>query len=192
MEIQDAKTRARKAAFAARKSADASTDLAPATAALLAAVEDQLAGRGAAIIAGYMPIRTEIDPRPAMAALSRAHRIAVPVIVGDGLPLKFRHWTPEAAMVPGPFGAQVPAEGDWLVPDLIILPLVAFDRRGTRLGYGGGFYDRSLAQLTEAASRPAAIGFAYAAQELPELPREPTDQPLDLIVTEIGALIPQP
>lgn len=192
MEIQDAKTRARKAAFAARKSADASTDLAPATAALLAAVEDQLAGRGAGIIAGYMPIRTEIDPRPAMAALSRAHRIAVPVIVGDGLPLKFRHWTPEAAMVPGPFGAQVPAEGDWLVPDLIILPLVAFDRRGTRLGYGGGFYDRSLAQLTEAASRPAAIGFAYAAQELPELPREPTDQPLDLIVTEIGALIPQP
>ncbi|MEM6390471.1 MAG: 5-formyltetrahydrofolate cyclo-ligase [Pseudomonadota bacterium] len=192
MEIQDAKTRARKAAFAARKSADASTDLAPATAALLAAVEDQLAGRGAAIIAGYMPIRTEIDPRPAMAALSRAHRIAVPVIVGDGLPLKFRHWTPEAAMVPGPFGAQVPAEGDWLVPDLIILPLVAFDRRGTRLGYGGGFYDRSLAQLTEAASRPAAIGFAYAAQELPELPREPTDQPLDLIVTEAGTVIPQP
>lgn len=192
MEIQDAKTRARKAAFAARKSAHASTDLAPATAALLAAVEDQLAGRGAAIIAGYMPIRTEIDPRPAMAALSQSHRIAVPVIEGDGLPLKFRHWTPEAAMVPGPFGAQVPAEGDWLVPDLIILPLVAFDRRGTRLGYGGGFYDRSLAQLTEAASRPAAIGFAYAAQELPELPREPTDQPLDLIVTEAGTVIPQP
>ena len=99
---------------------------------------------------------------------------------------------PKAAMVPGSFGAQVPAEGDWLVPDLIILPLVAFDRRGTRVGYGGGFDDRSLAQLTEAASRPAAIGFAYAAQELPELPREPTEQPLDLIVTEIGALIPQP
>lgn len=188
MEIQDAKALARKTALAARKAAQARVAQEPATRALVAAVKAQLPGQATLVIAGYMPIRTEIDPRPAMAELSATHRIAVPVIAGEGRPLDFRQWAPGAAMVPGPFGAEVPAEGAWLTPDLIILPLVAFDRRGTRLGYGGGFYDRTLARL--AARRPIAIGFAYAAQELPDLPREPTDQPLDLIVTEAGPQTP--
>ena len=92
-------------------------------------------------------------------------------------------------MVPGEFGAKIPAEGAWMEPEILIVPLVAFNRRGGRLGYGGGFYDRTLEGLR--AKRPTlAIGFAYAAQEDDDLPLEPTDQPLDLIVTENGVLTP--
>ena len=92
-------------------------------------------------------------------------------------------------MEEGPFGAMIPAAGGWIVPEILIVPLVAFDRKGGRLGYGGGFYDRTLAELR--ASGPVlAIGFAFAAQEAEDLPLEPTDQPLDLIVTEAGVIEP--
>ena len=81
----------------------------------------------------------------------------------------------------------MPETGAWLVPEVLIVPLVAFDRAGGRLGYGGGFYDRTLARLR--AARPTlAVGFAYAAQEADRLPLEPTDQPLDAIVTERGVI----
>ncbi len=139
------------------------------------------------VIAGYMPIRTEIDPIPVMTALCAANRICVPVIDGAGLPLRFREWAPGAGMVEGPFGAQVPATGDWLTPDVLIVPLVAFDAHCNRLGYGGGFYDRTLAGLRE--GQPTrAIGFAFAMQELPAVPTEPTDQRLDVIVTDQGVI----
>jgi 5-formyltetrahydrofolate cyclo-ligase len=134
-------------------------------------------------LAGYMAMRTEIDPMPAMAAMAGEGRVCVPVIAGKGKPLRFREWSPEADMSDGPFGARVPAAGDWLEPEVLIVPLVAFDRGGNRLGYGGGFYDRTLERLR--AARPTlAIGFAWAAQEAEALPLEPTDQPLDMIVTE--------
>ena len=90
-------------------------------------------------------------------------------------------------MVDGPFGAKVPALLDWVDPEILIVPLVAFDRYGGRLGYGGGFYDRTLQQL-RAARATLAIGFAYSAQEADDLPLEPTDQPLDMIVTETGVI----
>ena len=90
-------------------------------------------------------------------------------------------------MIDGPFGARVPAVEDWIEPEVLIVPLVAFDARGNRLGYGGGFYDRTLERLR--AKRPTlAIGFAFDAQEADALPLEPTDQPLDLIVTESRVL----
>ena len=83
----------------------------------------------------------------------------------------------------------MPAVDDFIEPEILIVPLVAFDRKGGRLGYGGGFYDRTLQALR--ASRPTlAIGFAFAAQEADSLPLEPTDQPLDLIVTERGVITP--
>lgn len=183
---QDAKSAARKTAFAARKLAhgQADTFTLAATGHLLAAVWPAQ-GR---IIAGYMPIRTEISPLPAMAALhTSGARLCVPVIVGAGQPLTFREWTPEAPMVSGPFGAQVPAGGDWLTPDTLIVPLVAFDANLHRLGYGGGFYDRTLERLR--ATQPTrAIGFAYAAQGLRQIPQEPTDQPLDALITENGPI----
>jgi 5-formyltetrahydrofolate cyclo-ligase len=165
----------RKAAFAGRSARDAD---------VLAGVLRDHRGR---VLAGYMPMRTEIDPLPAMAA----HRgpVGVPVIMGKGQALMFRSWTPDAAMAAGEFGALVPADGDWVVPRVLIVPLLAFDRRGYRLGYGGGFYDRTL-QALRAAGPVTAIGFAFAAQEVSEVPVESTDQRLDLIVTEHGMLTP--
>lgn len=135
------------------------------------------------MLAGYMPMRGEADPLPAMAA----HRggVCVPVIVARGAPLAFRAWTPDAAMVAGDFGALVPAEGAWCVPEVLIVPLLAFDGRGMRLGYGGGFYDRTLAGL-RAGGAVLAVGLAFGAQEVPEVPTEPTDAPLDAVLTEAG------
>lgn len=150
-----------------------------------------LAGRyltGAAIIAGYRPIRTEIDPTPLMEALHHAgHRLVVPVIIGTGLPLSFREWWPGVAMAEGAFGAAVPVDTQELTPDLVLVPLVAFDPDGWRLGYGGGFYDRSLERL-RAHKKTLAIGLAYYAQRVATVPREPTDQPLDAIATERGLM----
>ncbi|WOI55798.1 5-formyltetrahydrofolate cyclo-ligase [Palleronia sp. LCG004] len=168
----------RQAALAARDRAHATVP--PDHAAhLLAALAPHL-GRP---LAGYSPIRTEIDPSPAMAHAAGAGPVALPVVTGRGMPLRFRRWHPDAVMTDGPFGARIPAEGDWIDPEILIVPLVAFDRRLNRLGYGGGFYDRTLEGLR--AARPTiAIGFAHSAQELPEIPVEPTDQPLDLVVTE--------
>ena len=176
------KAEARKAAFAARKSAFAAGQ-GDACEHLLAAL---MRFEGAPM-AGYLPIRTEIDPRPTMAA--HLGPVGVPVILGEGQPLIFRTWTPDAPLIPGPFGAFIPEASAEVVPRVLIVPLVAFDRRGFRLGYGGGFYDRTLERL-RAAGPTTAIGFAFAAQELPEVPIEPTDQPLDLIVTEQGPIYP--
>lgn len=135
------------------------------------------------VLAGYMPMRSEIDPLPAMAR--HGGKVAVPVIPGRDMALRFRAWRPDSRMVEGAFRALVPAEGDWLVPEVLIVPLLAFDGRGYRLGYGGGYYDRTLEALR--AERPTlAIGFAFAAQEMDRVPTEATDQRLDAIVTEAG------
>ncbi|OAN72655.1 5-formyltetrahydrofolate cyclo-ligase [Jannaschia sp. EhC01] len=184
----NAKGDARTIAFAARKIAHAqAAEKTPAATGHLLEVIGPAKGR---IISGYMPIRTELSPLPAMAALFAAGaRLCVPVIKGAGQPLDFREWTPDAPMESGPFGARIPAGGDWLMPDTLIVPLVAFDARLNRLGYGGGFYDRTLERLRTAAPT-RAIGFAYAAQELSEVPQEPTDQPLDALITENGGVAP--
>lgn len=144
---------------------------------------------GVEVISGFCPIRTEIDPTPLMAALhSAGHRLCVPVIQGRGLTLKFIEWHPSAEMIEGPFGAQIPVTGAVLKPRLLITPLLAFDAGGWRLGYGGGFYDRTL-ECLRAARRTLAVGFAYSAQQVDEVPREPTDQRLDAVVTERGLMV---
>lgn len=178
--LTEIKAAARKAAFARRKAAfDLKT---PGAAGHLSEV---LAGHRGVPLAGYMPIRTEIDPLPAMAEAAAYGPVGVPVILGEGQPLEFSRWQPEGALRDGPFGARVPETDDFFEPEIVIVPLVAFDGQGGRLGYGGGFYDRTLERLR--AKRPTlAIGFAFAAQEADSLPLEPTDQPLDMIVTESG------
>lgn len=177
------KTAARTAAFARRKAAH---DPHAATAGYLSEV---LAGYRGVPLAGYMSMRTEIDPTSAMEEAAAHGPVGVPVIIAAGQPLKFRQWEPDSTMIKGDFGALIPQLGDWITPQIVVVPLVAFDTRGGRLGYGGGFYDRTLEKLR--ASRPTmAIGFAYAAQEDENLPLEPTDQPLDLIVTEHGIITP--
>lgn len=181
MTLAAQKAEARRAAFAARKAAFQAGQ--GQAAELLA---DFLSDQKGRVLAGYMPMRTEIDPLPAMAA--HQGPVCVPVIPGPDMPLRFREWTPGCAMEAGAFGALIPAEGAWLEPEVLIVPLLSFDRRGFRLGYGGGFYDRTLERL-RARGTTLALGFAFAAQEVAEVPIEPTDQPLDAILTETG-LIP--
>lgn len=137
------------------------------------------------VLAGYMPIRTEISPLPAM----RAHPgpVCVPVVVALHQPLAFHRWLPDRPMVTGRFGAQVPAQDDPLVPDILLVPLLAYDLRGYRLGYGGGFYDRTLARL-RARSPVLAIGLAYGAQQADAVPTDATDERLDAVVTETGTV----
>ncbi|WP_424176762.1 5-formyltetrahydrofolate cyclo-ligase [Yoonia sp. TsM2_T14_4] len=177
------KSAARKAAFARRAAAHRPD---AASAGHLSAV---LAGYRGVPIAGYIAMRTEIDPTPAMAEASAHGPVGVPVIIAKGQALRFRLWEPGCAMIAGDFGAQIPATGDWMIPQILIVPLVAFSRTGGRLGYGGGFYDRTLQQL-RARGPVMAVGFAYGAQEDSDLPLEPTDQPLDMIVTEQGIITP--
>ncbi len=189
-DLTEAKSALRKEVFARRRDAHAA-DLAAGGALSRAAADHFLAARlhtGAEIVSGFRPIHTEIDVTPLMEALHAAgHRLCVPVIQGSGLPLRFREWAPGAEMIEGPFGALVPAAGAWLEPQLLIAPLVAFDAAGWRLGYGGGFYDRTLLGL-RAQRRTLAVGFAYAAQQVAAVPRGETDQPLDASVTEQGLI----
>jgi len=177
MDLSEEKALVRKAALRVRKAA---FDLDHGGACgLLSSV---LAGYRGVPLAGYMPIRSEIDPLPAMAEASAHGPVGVPVILGARLPLEFSRWMPEGAMRDGPFGARVPEVDDFFDPEIVIVPMVAFSRAGGRLGYGGGFYDRTLEKLRN--KRPVlAIGFAYGAQEVETLPLEETDQPLDMIVT---------
>lgn len=174
----DLKAAARQAGFAARKAAFAAGQ--GQAAEILA---DVLASERGKVLAGYMPMRTEIDPLPAMAA--HQGPVGVPVIMGRAQALRFREWSPGCALVPGEFGAQIPEEGAWVEPRVLIVPLLAFDARGYRLGYGGGFYDRTLEAL-RARGPVLAVGFAFAAQEVAEVPIEATDQRLDMLVTELG------
>ncbi|MEI4196412.1 5-formyltetrahydrofolate cyclo-ligase [Roseovarius sp. E0-M6] len=177
-DLAQIKAEARKAAFARRKAAHQMA--APGAAGRLSEV---LAGYRGVPLAGYMPIRTEIDPLPAMAEAATHGPVGVPVIEGEGRPLKFSRWEPGCPLREGPFGAMIPEQDDFFEPEILIVPLVAFDRSGGRLGYGGGFYDRTLELLRQ--RRPTlAVGFAYGAQEAAALPLEPTDQALDLLVTE--------
>ncbi|MEM7471516.1 MAG: 5-formyltetrahydrofolate cyclo-ligase [Pseudomonadota bacterium] len=185
IDLTDQKKAARKAAFARRKAARSAEADAQAVAQLISVL---MPHKGQPM-AGYMPIQTEVDPRPAMAALQAFGPVGVPVIEGEGQPLRFKAWSPEADMIDGPFGAKIPAEGAWVTPQVVIVPLVAFTRDGHRLGYGGGFYDRTLEGL-RASGPVTAIGYAYAGQEAGALPMEPTDQPLDLIVTNQGIITP--
>ncbi|MEM9974157.1 MAG: 5-formyltetrahydrofolate cyclo-ligase [Pseudomonadota bacterium] len=179
MSLADAKAAARKAAFARRKAAQ-SKDSATAAQAHLTGV---LAAHKGRCLAGYLPIRTEIDPLPVMAAWGG--EVCVPVVTGQGQPLAFRRWAPEVRLTPSAFGVMIPEADVPAVPDVLIVPLLAFDEAGYRLGYGGGYYDRTLAALRQA--QPVfAVGFAYGAQEAAALPREPTDAALDAIVTEAG------
>lgn len=145
-----------------------------------------LAGYPGTVLAGYMPMRSEIDPLPAMAAHhAGGGAVCVPVITARATALSFHRWTPGARMIAGTFGALIPEVADPLTPSVLIVPLLGFDARGNRLGYGGGFYDRTIEAL-RAHGPLSAIGFAYDAQECDSLPVEPTDQRLDAIVTESG------
>ncbi|WP_332837768.1 5-formyltetrahydrofolate cyclo-ligase [Neoroseomonas rubea] len=177
-----AKAAARKVAMARRAGLDPEAAGAAVRNAVLAAWPPP----PGATIAGFWPMGAEIDPRPLMHALhARGHAICLPVTPRRGLPLAFRRWAPGDALVPGPMGTSQPApEAPSATPDWLIVPLLAFDRAGRRLGYGGGYYDRTLAGLPGA----TALGIAYAVQEVQEVPAGPHDVRLRRIATEKGVI----
>lgn len=181
-DLIEEKAKARKAAFARRKVAHETAG--PDAAAHLSAVLAQYRGMP---LSGYLPIRSEIDPLPAMTKAAAHGPVGVPVIPGPDQPLNFARWTPDTRLVEGPFGAAIPAQPEFFEPELVIVPLVAFDALGGRLGYGGGFYDRTL-ELLRTRRPTLAIGFAFDEQETDSIPLEPTDQPLDMLVTQSRVL----
>jgi 5-formyltetrahydrofolate cyclo-ligase len=160
-----------------------------------AAAAKVLAGRGlpfeispGAVVAGYSPIRSEIDPMPLMQKLAaQGARLALPSITARGQSLRFRVFHIGDRLLPGPLGILEPSPGAAeIVPDIVLVPLAAFDRSGHRIGYGAGHYDRTLTQLRK--TRPiTAIGLAFAAQEVEAVPALPHDVALDYVLTETGA-----
>ena len=137
------------------------------------------------VVSGYWPIRNEIDPMPLMRHLAaRGARLALPVITGRDQSLIFRTWTADGQLLRGQFGIMEPSpQSATLEPDIVLVPLAAFDRAGHRIGYGAGHYDRTLLQLR--ASKPiAAIGLAFAVQEIETIPTLPHDVRLDYVLTE--------
>jgi 5-formyltetrahydrofolate cyclo-ligase len=137
-----------------------------------------------AVVSGFWPLGGEIDIRPLLLALlERGHEIVLPVTPPRGQPLGFRLWRPGDPMAPEKFGTVRPT-GAERAPDFLLVPLLAFDRRGRRLGYGAGYYDRTLTAL------PAAgrLGCAYAAQEMDEVPAGPHDVRLPAVATERGII----
>lgn len=137
------------------------------------------------IIAGYSPIRGEIDPFPLMRQLAvKGAQLALPAIVARDAPLVFRAWNAETPLVRGAYGILEPAaDAEQLMPDILLVPLAAFDRAGQRIGYGAGYYDRSLAQLRDV--KPViAVGIAFAVQEIEAIAALPHDVPLDYVLTE--------
>lgn len=152
----------------------------PDFAARIAAFADELNIRSSAIVAGYRPVRDEADPRELMKALGTA--LALPRIDAKHTALSFREWREGDALVDNHHGIPEPrADAKIVTPDAVLVPLLAFDAHGHRLGYGGGYYDRTLN-----ATRAFTIGIAYAGQEVRELPREAHDRPLDAVITENG------
>jgi len=141
-----------------------------------------------AVVSGYWPARSELDIRPLMAKLHQSgHAIGLPVVVARGRPLVFRRWQPGAALEEKPFGlCEPPASAAEVVPDVLLVPLLACDREGYRIGYGGGYYDLTLRAL-RARQEVLAIGVGYAAQRIERLPHDGHDERLDWLVTEEGA-----
>jgi 5-formyltetrahydrofolate cyclo-ligase len=137
------------------------------------------------IVAAYWPIRDELDCQAIMVRLMEAsHILVLPAVTGSERPLEMRVWEQGASLFAAGFGTLAPSPlAPQAQPDIVLIPLLGFDRAGTRLGYGGGYYDRTLASLPK---KPKLVGLAFAAQELPLIPREPHDVALDVVITEAG------
>ena len=136
-------------------------------------------------VAGYVAHGSEIDPLPALRLLAgRGHPLCLPVVVAPGRPLAFHDWAEGLALEAGEFDIPAPTTRRESIPDVVLVPLVGFDRKGGRLGQGGGYYDRTLPLLRAVKPDLAVIGLAFAVQEVASVPRAATDAALDFVVTE--------
>jgi 5-formyltetrahydrofolate cyclo-ligase len=138
-----------------------------------------------AIVAGFMPMKSELNPLPLMRKLAAVGaRLALPVVAGKGQPLIMRAWDFGAPLAAGVWGIrEPPPNAPAVAPDILIVPLLAFDRAGQRIGYGAGYYDMTIAAL-RARKEVLAIGLAFAEQEIAAVPATASDAPLDLVLTE--------
>ncbi len=185
--LSDKKKEARKVAAVVRQKAH-QADLGGAGAALAMLGLDFLNLAPGAVVSGFLPYQSEIDVKPLLARLAAAGFLtALPVVTGRNQPLLFRLWRPGEPTEAGAWNIPVPLDtAATTVPDVLLVPMLAFDSGGYQLGYGGGFYDRTLERLRS--ERPViAVGVAYAEQEVHHVPRDAHDQPLDWILTEMGA-----
>lgn len=193
LSIADQKAAARKVASAARKQAAATVGRDAASADVAALFLQSIDVGPTVTVSGFLPIGSEIDTRPLLRkVLAQGGDICLPAVIERDHPLQFRQWRDGDPLIDEDFGTKAPAPTAKTVePDILIVPLLAFDRAGYRLGYGGGFYDRSLEQLRRSKT-VLAVGVAYAGQETGSVPRDENDQPLDWIVTEREAFQPSP
>ncbi len=165
---------------------------AAADARLHAALRNTLDTIASGVLAFYWPIQAEFDARPAVTAwltqAGGARRVVLPVVVAKDQPLRFRAWTPATPMQAAGFGTSVPSAGEWLIPTVLLIPLVGFDDAGYRLGYGGGYYDRTLASLQTKPrtieTKPRTIGIGYASGRLASIHPQPYDLKLDALITD--------
>lgn len=182
------KAAVRKAALSARASIG-EAERAAAGQAIAALGGEIVADERPACVSLFFPVKGEIDVLPLAQKLAAVGiPLCLPVIVAKGEPLLFRRWRPGLPLEDKPFGLKEPLESALEVePDLLFAPLAAFDRHGGRIGYGGGFYDRTLEKL-RAKGAALAVGVAFAAQEVESVPVADHDQPIDFVLTERGVL----
>ncbi|MHA6690793.1 5-formyltetrahydrofolate cyclo-ligase [Devosia sp. A449] len=182
--IEEAKAALRIRARAARASLD-HTERAEAALAAAGHFFDGIKMQKTDVVAAYWRIRDELDCQPILVRLMDSDQtVVLPVVMGEEEPLDLRVWEQGASLYESGFGTLAPSElAPKAEPDIVIMPLLGFDSTGTRLGYGGGYYDRTLAKFKK---KPLLVGLAFAAQELEQIPREAHDVPLDAIVTEAG------
>jgi 5-formyltetrahydrofolate cyclo-ligase len=185
--IADQKTKLRREAAARREALPAKARKAAAEA--IAARAFPLPIKPGTIVSGFMPLKSEINPLPLMKTLAEAGAtLALPKIAGRGQPLIMRAWSWGGPLDSGQWGIREPkAEYPEVEPDILLVPLLAFDRAGHRIGYGAGYYDMTIARLR---SRKAvtAVGIAFAAQEVSTVPATERDARLDLVLTENEAI----
>jgi 5-formyltetrahydrofolate cyclo-ligase len=186
MSLLDVKAEARKHAAQRRKAAhDVQADVAPIL--LASHVFPVVPTREQSIVSGFFPYKSEIDVRPLLGRLAgEGWTTCLPIVIGKGEPLIFRRWLPGEPTEPGVWDIPKPLDTAQEVrPDVLLVPLMAFDVKGYRLGYGGGFYDRTL-DLLRKRKQITAIGVAYAAQHVDSVPHDSHDQPMDYVMTEKG------
>jgi 5-formyltetrahydrofolate cyclo-ligase len=187
-DLSDIKKLSRTMATAKRKAAHANArETAPLLLASHVFPVDLKAGQQ--VVSAFYPYQSEIDTRPLLGKLAGdGWTTCLPIVMGQGLPLIFRRWAPGSPTVAGVWGIpRPPDDAEEIEPDVLIIPLLSFDRRGYRLGYGGGFYDRTLEKL-RTRKNIIAIGVGYAAQEVDHVPVGEHDQPLDYVMTEIEVI----
>jgi len=166
-------------------------ELTPDAAGIIAGFADDLIARcGAGIYAGYLPIKTELSPLPLIETLAQRGMVtAMPITPAPENPLSFHQWAPGMPLEDGPYKTkQPPADSELVYPDVVLAPMLAFDRACWRLGYGGGFYDRSIAALRDAGRNVVIIGVAYSGQQVEKVPVGPFDMALDGVLTENGLI----